>query len=432
MYMGRGHIMNKNPDSYLLYEYMDKLPFTVRMKACLDAKVDGAILAKAAQEAIGRFPYFAVKVGLDEGQNYILEHNDKPIAVLPEKNERLVLGSAEVNGHLFAITYRNNIIWFNFSHSICGAMGGLFWVKTTLYLYMTKRYGTIEPPKDIKLPGTPVTEEELAFPDAKSLPTDEPISRYTGGDTNLHLGRMLTYLFNPFAKDCFYYQIDIPSKDFMEYAAGIDGSPNTILTAMMFKMAVGFFKEKDGTFLSGKIAADYRDDIGASFSYRDFVRFIHVRYEWSMKDESIQKLNMRARGPVIVQNSPELSYERFRWINSVHAEIDKKPNLKEKKAHASKKSAFRSEPRSTYVVSYVGQTDWGGMDEHIDGFYTITDGDMMIELNALKDKFCITFQLINKDTKLLELFLDILKNEGLPYNVSGRHTRRMPRIKLPG
>ncbi len=424
--------MNKNPDSYLLYEYMDKLPFTVRMKACLDSKIDEELLSKAAQEAIIRFPYFAVKVGLDEGQNYTLEHNDKPIAVLPEKNERLILGSDAVNGHLFAITYRDNCIWFNYSHSICGAMGGLFWVKTTLYLYMTKKYGPIDPPKDIKLPGTPVTEGEMSFPDADSLPTDEPISRYTGGDSNLHLGRILTYLFNPFAKDCYYYQIDIPSKDFMEYATRIDGSPNTILTAMMFKTSAGFLKEKDGTFISGKIAADYRDDIGASLSYRDFVRFIHVRYEWSMKDESIQKLNMRARGPIIVQNSPELSYERFRWIEGIHAGIDEKPNLKEKKAFASKNSAFRSDPRSTYVVSYVGKTDWGGMDEHIDGFYTITDGDLMIELNALKDKFCITFQLINKDTKPIELFLDVLSKEGLPFKVSDRLTRYMPRIQLPG
>ncbi len=424
--------MNKNPDIYLLYEYMDKLPFTVRMKACLDAKIDEAMLNKAAQAAIARFPYFAVKVGLDEGQNYTLEHNDKPIVVLPEKNERLVLGSPEVNGHLFAITYRDNCIWFNFSHAPCGAVGGLFWVKTTLYLYMTEKYGEIEPPKDIKLPGTPVADGELAFPDADSLPSDEPISRYSGGDSNLALGRILAYMFNPFAKDNYYYQIEIPAKDFMEYAARIDGSPNTILTAMMFKTTAGLFKEKDGTFILGRIAADYRDDIGASLSYRDFVRFIYVKYEWDMKDESVEKLNMRARGPIIAQNSPELSYERFKKLERVHREIDEKQGLKEKKAFASKNSTFRSDPRSNYVVSYVGKTDWGGMDEHIDGFYTITDGDLMLELNALADKFCITFQLINKDPKPLELFLDVLRKEGLPFKVSDRFTRYMPKIQLPG
>lgn len=118
--------MNKNPDIYLLYEYMEKISFTVRIKLCLDATVDGSILDEAAQEAIGRFPYFKVRIGLDDEQNYTLEHNDKPIAVLPEKDERLALGSPAVNYHLFAITYRDNCIWFNFSHSPCGAFGALF------------------------------------------------------------------------------------------------------------------------------------------------------------------------------------------------------------------------------------------------------------------------------------------------------------------
>ena len=423
--------MSHNPDIYLLYEYMEKVPFTVRMKVFLDAPVDAALLKDAAQEAIGRLPYFSVKVGLDAGQNYTLEHNDKPVAVLPEKDERLTLGSEAVNGHLVAITWRDDCIWFNYSHTFCGAMGGLFWVKATLYQYMLKKYGPLDAPKDVKLPGTPVTEGELFFPDADTLPDDEPISRYTGGDTNLHLGRFLKYLFNPFAKDCYYYQIEIPAKDFMEYAARIDGSPNTILTAMMFKVTSQMFKEKKGAFLSGRISADYRKDIGANESYRDFVRFIHVKYDWNMKDESVQKLNMRARGALIAQNQPELSYERFKKLARAHKGIDEQLNLKAKKKYASKHSTFRSDPRDTYTISYVGQTDWGGMDAHIKGFYTITDGDLMLELNALKDVFCLTFQLINKDRKPLELFCELLEQEGVPYSVSERYTRYMPKIQLP-
>ena len=423
--------MSHNPDIYLLYEYMEKVPFTVRMKVFLDAPVDAALLKDAAQEAIGRLPYFSGKVGLDAGQNYTLEHNDKPVAVLPEKDERLTLGSEAVNGHLVAITWRDDCIWFNYSHTFCGAMGGLFWVKATLYQYMLKKYGPLDAPKDVKLPGTPVTEGELFFPDADTLPDDEPISRYTGGDTNLHLGRFLKYLFNPFAKDCYYYQIEIPVKDFMEYAARIDGSPNTILTAMMFKVTSQMFKEKKGAFLSGRISADYRKDIGANESYRDFVRFIHVKYDWNMKDESVQKLNMRARGALIAQNQPELSYERFKKLARAHKGIDEQLNLKAKKKYASKHSTFRSDPRDTYTISYVGQTDWGGMDAHIKGFYTITDGDLMLELNALKDVFCLTFQLINKDRKPLELFCELLEQEGVPYSVSERYTRYMPKIQLP-
>ncbi len=423
--------MKRNPDTYLLYEYMEKIPLTVRMKILLDAPVDAALLTEAAQEAIGRFPYFSVRVGLDKEQNYILKHNDRPVAVLPEKDERLTLGSEAVNGHLIAITWRDSCVWFNFSHTFCGAPGGLFWVKATLYQYMLKKYGPLEAPKDIKLPGTPVTEGELFFPDADKLPDDEPIYRYDGGDSNLALGRFLKYLLNPFVKDNYYYQLDIPVENFMEYASGIDGSPNTVLTAMMYKVCTRLFKEKKGTFISGRIAADYRDDIGAGESYRDFVRFIHVKYEWGMKGESIQKLNMRARGAVIRQNQPELGCERFKKIAANHKGIDEQPNLKAKKKLAFQKSTFRSDPRDNYTISYVGKVDWGGMDEHIKGVYTITDGDLMLELNAIKDKFCVTFQLVDKDRKPLELFCELLKQEGIPYTVSERYNRYMPKIKLP-
>lgn len=120
-----------NPDTHLLYEYMNKLPFTVRMKVRLDQPVDAVLLNQAAQEAIVRFPYFSVRVGLDESQSYALEHNNKPLAVLPEADRRLVLGGDEVNGHLVAITYRDDSVWFNFSHALCGAYGALFWVKST-------------------------------------------------------------------------------------------------------------------------------------------------------------------------------------------------------------------------------------------------------------------------------------------------------------
>lgn len=37
-----------------------------------------------------------------------------------------------------------------------------------LYQYMTKKYGQIEAPKDIKMLGTPVTDGELFFPDAEN------------------------------------------------------------------------------------------------------------------------------------------------------------------------------------------------------------------------------------------------------------------------
>ena len=62
--------MPHNPDIYLLYEYMQKIPFTFRVKVRLDEPVDADILNRKAQEAISRYPYFSVEIGLDEGGMY--------------------------------------------------------------------------------------------------------------------------------------------------------------------------------------------------------------------------------------------------------------------------------------------------------------------------------------------------------------------------
>lgn len=49
----------KKTDVYLLYEYMNKLFYTVRIKVILKV-VDEVFLKEAAQKAFRRFPYFSV------------------------------------------------------------------------------------------------------------------------------------------------------------------------------------------------------------------------------------------------------------------------------------------------------------------------------------------------------------------------------------
>ena len=436
--------MAKNPDVYLLYEYSKKNAFTVRYKVTLSEAVDEELLTQAAREAMTRFPYYTVKVGLDEGENYVLLPNDHPLPVLPERDERLMLGSEELGGHLFALTWREDAIWFNWAHCFCGAFGALFWIKTTLYQYLTRKYGEIAPPADLKEVGTPVDDAEYAFADPDTLPTDAPLKRYEEGDSNVGIEQDYLYFLNPFAKDVYYYQIELDSKPFMDYAKRIGGSPNSVLTALMLKTTVHYFSEKRDSHvpekiytgrktqhISAKIADDYRKDIGCDQSYRDFVRFIHVKYEWGMEKESIEKLSRMAREAIKQQMQPENSFEWYRALTDAQKGIDSQPDLKSRIKYAQKHSIYRSDSRDTYMVSYVGRTDWGGMAEYIRSAFTITDGNLMLEVNALPDKFCITFQMLSKDRKPLDRFCEVLQEERLPFTVSDRLIRYMPDLVLP-
>ena len=269
--------MKSNPDIYLLYEYTKKLSFTARLKVVLDEPADAELLALAAQEATRRFPYFAVSLGLDTKGNYTLLPNPRPMPVLPEQDRRLLLGSEETNGHLFAITWRGDTVYLNWTHSICGAFGVLRWAKTTLYQYLTKRYGEIEASADLKHADTPVAESELFVPDPDSLPGDAPIARYTGTNTMVAVGETVKYFLNPFARDSYYYQIDIPKAAFMAYNTDIDASPNSVLAALMFKVCTRLYTPKNGRHIAARIVADFRNHIGCPDSYRDFVRLIRGR-----------------------------------------------------------------------------------------------------------------------------------------------------------
>ena len=71
------------------------------------------------------------------------------------------------------------------------------------------------------------------------------------------------------------------------------------------------------------------------------------------------------------------------------------------------------------------------MAEHIRGVYTITDGDLMLEVNALPDKFCITFQRFTKKADAVNAFCAVLDEEKQPYTVSERMVRFLPAILSP-
>ena len=54
---------------------------------------------------------------------------------------------------------------------------------------------------------------------------------------------------------------------------------------------------------------------------------------------------------------------------------------------------------STFVISYVDKVEWGGLAPFIQGAFTLTFGNIMIEINATEEAFCLSFQTVRKDRK---------------------------------
>ena len=87
----------------------------------------------------------------------------------------------------------------------------MFWIKTTLYQYLTGKYGEIVPPSDLKAVGTPVEDAEYADADPESLPKTDPLKRYEEGNSRIGMEQDYLYFLNPFAKNVYYYQVELES-----------------------------------------------------------------------------------------------------------------------------------------------------------------------------------------------------------------------------
>ena len=75
--------MKYSIDTYRLYQSEKYFAHSVRIHVRMKDEVDISILDKAVNSAIRRYPYFAVRVTVDEDGGYILVPNDKKIVTMP-------------------------------------------------------------------------------------------------------------------------------------------------------------------------------------------------------------------------------------------------------------------------------------------------------------------------------------------------------------
>lgn len=303
------------------------------------------------------------------------------------------------------------------------------WLKATLWQYLTDMGHEIDS-IGIMTTDTPMTPEEWAQPDVASLPMDQPVGNLDlPKDAFAPMADYMEFMRDPNGMN-YYYPITIPKKELMQYARENDGSPNSIISALLFKMSTRTFPEE--TKFAARIACNYRADVGCPETYRDMVRQLYIPYDIRMKDWPIEKLSTMTRSRMYIQMQPEASWNECRRVNAFRQEIDAQPDLYSKVNYAVEHSPTTHGAPSTFVISYVGKVEWGGLAPFIQGIFTLTLGHIMIEINATEDAFCLSFQTVRKDRKYLDVFLKILEEEGIACQVGTIEDRKIPGIVLPG
>lgn len=424
--------MKYSPDSYLLYGTA-KTPrpaFPIRVRITMADSVKSDVLERAAQRAIRRYPYFAVRVALDADGGFVLQPNDSPIVVCATRAKTFNFGSEAVNGHLAFIDYEGCDIYFNIHHTLTGAMGMYEWVKTTLYEYVSEAYGVQPDATGILLADSPLLPGETDFPDVASLTSRIPDIWFTRADDAHHfvkdyfLGALCPF-FTPQ-----YYTFEIEQSDVLAYAKKHGGSPVSVIVALTFKAVCNMLPKKFETILAA-VTHNYREEVGCPNTYHDLVQPLYVRYSRDMASRPVSELCAFALKAIREQMTPENAAAELRRVVHECEVTDSLPTLAEKRKYNLTHSRYSGQPRGTFTVSYLGRTKWGGLEPYIRSAYTLAEGHLNLEIVNVGTKFCLSFFLVTPGHRYLRCFREILDEEGIAYTLHGPFKKNLPGIELP-
>ncbi len=423
--------MKQNPDSYLLYEANKFITYNIRLKVILKSPVDPEALNRAAQTAIKRFPYYAKEIKLNADGSIELLQNDRPLAVLPVNPNHTRLGSSEVNFHLCSIEYEGNTVYFNMYHGLCGGCGVMFWIKSTLYHYVSEAFGVTLEKGKIKTADTPFVPGETDYPDPDKLPNEEPVGTVKKDMCYIPAFDYARQILRTPRKDCRYYELELETGDFMKYARSNDGSPNSILSALMFRAICKVTSPSVAKAVRGNILCNYRADVGCPETYHDLIRLLSVYYPRELESKDIEYISTITRSLMYLQMQPEFSVESFRTTYKSKSGIDNVKGLKKKKLYAVTHSSFTKPPVGSFLISYVGKEDWGQLEDYIERTHCITDGHLMVEVTTLRDNFYLTFMEMNKNHKFYDAFCEAMREVGIHYREFGGYDRNLAFTVLP-
>lgn len=413
------------PDTYLLYEARPNAPTNTSIRFALEIAEDirGEVLNEAVNEAIKRYPYFSVRVRVENG-SYVFVPNSLPIVVMETKTPAPPLGSKEVNHHLNYIDYRDDTIYFNVSHSIADASGYIPFIKSVLYQYLVRTHSEPISARGINLPDSPFLPGELDFPTMDSLPEadlsfyrDSPMGYFPAED-------YMRAIKEPDPRGNGYYCISIKQREFMKYIHSNDASPAAIIAVFMFKALAPLFPSEEEVFSAG-IACNFKAAIGCPNAFHSLSRALHIGYKRSYLDMPLDKLGTITRGMIMLQSQPENSVAHMRQMLQHYANVDSLKTLEEKRAFCLKEGLFTKGCRDTYNVSYVGQTDFGAMSQFVRSLNTLLYGNLLVEINAIGNMFYIALNQVTQTDRYLNALLNALDEAELSYCVSNYRLKNM-------
>ena len=395
----------------MLYMSTPEHPNTMGVCVVLKESVDGDILRNAVEDLRTRFPYFYVKA-VPFGNDLAVADNSLPITV---RNtwEPINLNSKESNFHLAAWKFEGRKLALEISHSLTDGAGVLPYIKSTLFLYLSHRYGISFDQEGFRLPGDKIPLSETGNPFAE-LDID-------GAEEPMYIKETITdfYRFGDGTlNDPFATFIKIPESQLMKYCRDYDGSPNTFFAVIMARAVRRYDPASDKT-VSVSIAVDHKAMLGNYDNYRMFANVVELDFAKDRSLEDIGKSCTIARGQVMLQASPENSLWVMKQRKAAFARLNQVP-LDMKLGMIAKSAGSL---RWSIAISYANSRSFGPLDPYIDELYMMSEpgvADVLCEIACINRYFFLCIARTFPSEKFMDIFLDELSTVGIDYEITGK------------
>ena len=424
--------MKYSVDTYRLYQSEKFFAYSVRIHVRMKDEVDINILDKAVNSAIRRYPYFAVRVTVDEDGGYILVPNDRKIVVLPTTEKLPMLGSSSVNEHLLFVDCSGKDIFFNISHTMCGGKGLQPWVMTNVYEYVREKYNVEPFAPEIRKTDSNLLPGETDEPTMDMLTKDDPVYKRKSVKAPVLIMDYLKGVFIPIERNPNYMVVTVNQQDLMKVAKVNDSSVLSLFLVLFARTLARVFPEKDRVIV-GETAHNPRESVGLPNTHCDFLSHVHVDYDRDSLNGDLEKLGTRTRGQIIIQTDPSVSHAEVRKLFELYEEVDKVHGLKAKRKYMSKHSLStgKDAQHGSFIANYTGLMDWGELADYVEWFVFVIEGHFTIEISAMGDKIYVGFMQVIKTDKYINLFREELEKLGIPCTVEGPFPKRLPKHEIP-
>ena len=424
--------MKYSLNTFRLYQDESIFSMIIRIRIVMKERVDRRTLKSAVNHALKRYPYFAVRIGLDADGGYVLEANPENVVVLGKERRLPKLGSRSVNGHLLFVQCEDREINFYISHALCGGRGAQPWVMTTVYQYVIEKYHVVPIAPEIRKPDSPLLPGEAEEPTLAMLGEEQPVFRYRSKKPAILGIDYLNGMYNPFRRKPNFRIYSFAQKDILSFVKNNDSSVASFFLVVMAKALDKALPEKIRV-IGGETAHNPSASLGIPHSHMDLLSHVHIDYTREQLQWNMEKLGTMTRGQITLQTDPSVSFAELKKeflfmekLEAVHGQKQKLEYFKKHDPYSGKEAQH-----GTFIANYTGWMDWGEVADYVDSFVFIVEGHVLLEASSLGDKIFLSFMQLLDQSKYTDAFEAVLTELGIAFHVEGPFPKRLTKHEKP-